>query len=313
MLSRSNNPFAAPAPWSWFHPRCRAPLAHRLGAIAEYRLSRHRQERLGAKENSGLNYVTMAARAHWLLLRESLVSQHRAWQALPKLTVVSDGSWQRSEFAEAFNFWPNPIRILMPGDILEPLAQSGQTALVQLARAHPLGLKLAAIILSAQQEATLFVDSDILWFSEPPEILRKFNGVAGPRATVETGCSCNEALVRRFCPQGLSAPGVNTGCVYLEGALCDGPLLRDLLAAALENPGHNFNEQTIIAIAIQANGGKLPAEFCLVDFADALTVSRRQPWREGYHARHYVNWMRHQFFRDAGKLRRMTPGQRPKS
>lgn len=272
--------------------------------MAEYLLARRKQRPLGSKANDPLQYVTMAGRAHWLLLRESLISLHRTWRSIPQLTVVSDGSWKRDEFLEAFDFWPNPIRVLMPDEILEPLTKASQPALVKLAKAHPLGLKLATIILLAQEEAVLFVDSDILWFSDPGKVLAQFHDFKGPVTAVETGRSYNENLVKQFCPEGLPQPGINTGCVYLKGKLCNQELLQKLLEAALQDPGHNFNEQTIIAIAVQKGGRKFPVEFCLVDFPDALTFKRKRPWRDGFYSRHYVNWMRHQFYRDAMTLRR---------
>ena len=249
----------------------------------------------------------MVGRSHWLLLRESLVSLHRTWHSIPELTVVSDGSWKKDEFLKTFDFWPGSIRVLDTDEIFEPLNNTGQQDLVKLAKSHPLGLKLATIIVCAQRKPVFFVDSDILWFSDPADILKSYNSPGGPVTTVENGSSYNESLVQRFCPEGIPAPGVNTGCVYLQGNLCGESLLRDLLTAALEDPKENFNEQTIIAIAVQKGGRTFPARLCLVDFADAMTFKRRKPWREGFHSRHYVNWMRHQFYRDALTLRRTAP------
>lgn len=248
----------------------------------------------------------MTARTHWLLLRESLVSLHRSWKSLPEITVVSDGTWTAEEFNKAFNFWPNPIQVLMPHDILEPLARSGENKLVELARTHPLGLKLAVIVLSARERETFFVDSDILWFSDPGEILERFRDVKGPVTTVEDGKSYNDNLVHRFCPAGLARPGINTGCVLLKGNLCEPELFQNLLAAALEDPGHNYNEQTIIAMAVEKGGGKFPAKLCLVDFSGAMSWKRQRPWRQGFHACHYVHWKRYQFYHDARALRRIS-------
>lgn len=306
MVPKHSNPFAVPRPTGWFHPRCRAPLAQRWGAVAEYVLSRRKQPRLAPKKSGSGRYLTMAARAHWLLLRESLVSLHRAWEQLPSVTVVSDGSWNRAEFAEAFDFWPGNLQVLLPEEILQPLANDGKKDLVALARQHPLGLKLAAVVFAAKDEPVLFSDSDILWFSDPQKILAQRNGRPGPAATVESARSYNEELVRVHAPELLAAPGINTGCIYLHGELCPPDFLQALLTTALENPRHNFNEQSIIAAAVQRHGERLPAQFCMVDFADANSWRRRLPWREGFHARHYVNWMRHQFYRDAWALRRAT-------
>jgi hypothetical protein len=297
-------PFARPFPLAWFHPRCRVPLAVRLGAVAEWRLSRIQLGKLAPKPRSNLQYVTMASRAHWLLLRESLVSMHRSWASLPELVVISDGSWTKTEFDEAFDFWPESIRVLSPKEVLDPLAIQGQTQLVELARRHPLGLKLAGIILLGQERPTLFVDSDVLWFSDPSASLSSLQGTVGPAAAVESGATFNETLARKFCPQILNPPGINTGCVWLHGNLCEPGLLRHILDAALEQPDHEFNEQTIIAIAVELSGRRMPREICLVEFNDAFALGLRKPGREGFHARHYVRFMRHQFYRDALDLRK---------
>jgi hypothetical protein len=298
-----SNPFAVPFPTWWLDPRKPTPLATRWGGFAEYLLSHHVQKNLGSKTVSSLRYVTLVGRKHWLLLRESLVSLHRSWQSIPQLTVVSDGSWGKEEFLDAFRFWPDPIEVLMPDDITVPLVNAGQTALAQLAAHHPLGLKLAAIIYLAHEEQILFVDSDILWFSDPQHILAQLRDLPGPSTAVEDGFSYNEEIIRRHCPGGFSPPHINTGCAYLNGELCGNDFLQSMLATALEQPKHPFNEQTIIAVAVNQLGRRLPVEFCLVYFDDAFALRRRRPWREGYHSRHYVHWMRHQFYRDALRLR----------
>jgi hypothetical protein len=307
-LTLTDNPFAIPFPTGWFHPRCRAPLSIRWGGVVHYRLSRHVQPKLAPKQSGTLQYITMVGRPHWLLLRESLVSLYRAWNVLPQLTVVSDGSWVADDFLKAFDFWPQPIQVLMPEDILSPLSGLDQAALVKLAKMHPLGLKLAAIVFLARQREIFFVDSDILWFSDPQPVLARFRGLDKPAASVESGYSFNPELLKRHCPEGLQPPYVNSGCVLLHGNACAPDLWEAMLATALEQPKHNFNEQSIVAVAIQKYGRKFPEKLCMVDFADALTFSLRKPWREGYHARHYVSWMRHQFYRDAMTLRKRRPG-----
>ena len=49
--------------------------------------------------------------------------------------------------------------------------------------------------------------------------------------------------------------------------------------------------------------GLLPAKINLVEFDDVDRFRHRNMKREGYYSRHYVNWMRHLFYRDALKLR----------
>lgn len=280
--------------------RGRVPLVKGSGALAEYLLSQHKQKKLATKPSYPFRYLSMVGRKHWLLLRESLVSLHRSWRSIPSLTVVSDGSWGKKEFIDAFRFWPEPIEVLLPEDITTPLSKAGQNTLVQLAAQHPLGLKLAAIIYLAQFDQTLFVDSDILWFSDPEPILTELRDLPGPTTSIELGGSFNQDLLKRHHPEGFSPPYVNTGCVYLKGDLCTSDLLQAMLTTALEQPTNYFNEQAIIAIAVHRNGRLFSDDFCLVDF-DALAI-RRHPWRK-FRACHYVHWMRHQFYRDALWLR----------
>jgi hypothetical protein len=282
--------------------RGRAPLARGTGAIAKHLLSRQLQQKIKVKPLSSLRYVSMVGRKHWLLLRESLVSLNRCWVNIPRLTIVSDGSWEKAEFLGYFGFWSGPIEILMPSEIIGPLTAGGAGKLVQLANQHPLGLKLAAIVYLAQKEQILFVDSDILWFSDPESFLAKFRDCVGPATGIETGGSFNRDLIQKHCPEVISSfPYVNTGCVYLKGELCPCDLLESMLTTALEQPENYFNEQSIIAVAVQRVGRRFPSNFCLVDF-DALAL-HRNPWRKGYYACHYVHWMRHQFYRDAFWLR----------
>ena len=44
-------------------------------------------------------------------------------------------------------------------------------------------------------------------------------------------------------------------------------------------------------------------EMLVLEFDDVNKFRCRNIWDEGYYSRHYVNWMRHMFYRDALKLR----------
>lgn len=245
----------------------------------------------------------MASRDHWLLLRESLLSLYRAWEVLPRVCIVSDGSWTAGELEEAFDFWPSPIETVSREQVLTRLIESKEHTLAELAKSHPLALKLGAIVISATKGRILFVDSDILWFSDPAKVLAPLAKERGAFVTSEPGTSFNLDLLRTYCPELLRPPGINSGCVWLDGPLCDPTLFQELLSFAARQPTHEFNEQTIIAIAAKKYGGILPPQFCLVDFADAFSTQRRNMRAEGIHARHYVRFMRHQFYRDALTLR----------
>src|ERR1700758_3348830 len=77
----------------------------RLGEIAHNILSRWPIPPQPAKPIANFRYLTMCDRAHWLMLRESLFSLHRSWTSFPEISVVSDGTWTVSEFADVFGWW----------------------------------------------------------------------------------------------------------------------------------------------------------------------------------------------------------------
>lgn len=297
--SLTADPFGRRFPLWAFHPGRRTRLAVRLGALAEYRLARECVRPLRDKPQADFLYVSMVGRSHWLLLRESLRSLHRTWSQLPEFLVISDGTWQPEEFRAHFAFWPRPFSLLTRDEVIAKARRTGPAQLAELAVAHPLGVKLAAIVQLAREQQILFTDSDVLWFSDPAPTLKALHHVNGPSALVEQGASANPFLAQAFAPELLTPPGINTGCVWLRGELCERDLFNAVLTQACRDPAHEFNEQTIIGIAGRHTQASLGASFCLVDFADAFALRLRRPGRAGYHARHYVRFMRHQFFRDA--------------
>jgi hypothetical protein len=72
---------------------------------------------------------------------------------------------------------------------------------------------------------------------------------------------------------------------------------------AMRDPLDSSCEQTIIAAAVKLGGELFPQKMSLVEFDDVDRFRSRNMKKEGYYSRHYVNWMRHLFYRDALRLR----------
>src|SRR5262249_48217207 len=104
-------------------------------------------------------------------------------------------------------------------------------------------------------------------------------------------------------PKVLEPPYVNGGILALHGEFLAVEILRAMVHEALADPEDGAFEQTIIASAVHRGAGLLPTETSLVAFDDIHTFRHRNMRREGYYSRHYVNWIRHLFYRDALKLR----------
>jgi hypothetical protein len=275
----------------------------RLGQLALNVLSRWPIKRLPRKPGSTLCYLTIAARTHWLLLRESMFSLYRSWKELPTVTVVSDGSWSSGEFYPVFSWWPGTINVVSREQVVAQAAEAGEHELAQYAEASGWGLKLASIVLLARRQPVLFVDADILWFTDPADLLGAFNLWAKPRGVRESNCYQHREMALRFCPKVLEPPFVNGGIVALHGEFLPADMLRAMAHEALADPQNGAFEQTIIASAVHMGAGLLPAQINLVEFDDIDRLRYRNMTQEGYYSRHYVNWMRHLFYRDALKLR----------
>lgn len=283
----------------------------RLGEIALNILSRWSVKPLPPKSESGLCYLTIAARTHWFLLRESMFSIYRSWKKLPSVTVVSDGSWSAADFCPVFSWWPGKINILSREQIIADADAAGERELAQYAAASAWGLKIASIVLLARREPVLFVDADILWFADPADLLGPSDCWAKPRGVRESNCYQHRDLALRFCPKALEPPFVNGGILALRGEFLPPDMLRAMVHEALADSDDGAFEQTIIASAVHIGAGLLPYQTNLVEFDDVERFCHRNMTREGYYSRHYVNWMRHLFYRDALTLRLQRSRARP--
>jgi hypothetical protein len=278
-------------------------ISVRLGEIAHTILSHWPIPPQPSKPTANFCYVAVSDRAHWLMLRESLFSLYRSWNSLPKITVVSDGSWTANEFAEVFGWWPAPIKMLTRQEVCLAASRAGFPELASYAQQSIYGLCLAAKITQAKQQPMLFVDADILWFRDPALLLGDPALWVRPRALRESNCYQRRDMALRHCAQVLEPPFVNAGIVALHGELMAPGLLRSMVQEALRNPEDSSCEQTIIASAVKLRGEFFPEKLSLVEFDDVDRFRSRNMNDEDYCSRHYVNWMRHLLYRDALKLR----------
>jgi hypothetical protein len=275
----------------------------RLGEIAHNILSRWAISPQQPKPIANFCYLVVSDRAHWLLLRENLFSVHRSWNSLPQITVVCDGSWSAREFSEVFAWWPAPTKILTRQEICAAAYSAGFPELAEYARESPYGLKLAAIVTQAMKQPLVFVDADILWFRDPTSLLGDPPLWVKPRALRESNCHQRRDMALRHCARVLESPFVNSGIVALHGELMPPEILRSMTQDALPYPQDSSCEQTIVATAVKLNGELFPEKLSLVDFDDIHRFRSRNMQAESYCSRHYVNWVRHMFYRDALKLR----------
>ena len=109
----------------------------RLGEISQNILSRWPVLPQSPKPTANFRCLTLCGQGNWLMLRESLLSLYRSSSSLPKLTVVSDGSWTSEEFAEVFAWWPAPITVLQRDEVSRAASSAGFPELAKYARESP--------------------------------------------------------------------------------------------------------------------------------------------------------------------------------
>jgi hypothetical protein len=284
--------------------RLRSRAAHSLAyrsAWAYRRLARALPvRRPGRKPEMPLTYLTFGGAVHAEMLRESLASLCRAWPALPRLRVVSDGSLTRTAAEELLEWWPAPWSFLSWEDFLPRLTDSNLAA---FARREPMGRKLAAVVGSALDGPTLYSDVDVLWFRFPASVDRLMSS-AGPTLAMSPDMQpmYDKALVPSLLPHLANQPFYCAGLLYAAGDFLHTRRTTGLLAYAAEH-GTGVTEQTILA-AVNHDLGAVswpPDEVALLEddrFSHAPSFINTR-WA----ARHYVGQVRHIFWRDALALR----------
>jgi len=289
-------------PYAALNPRHGLTLSQRLGLIAEWRIKRREIPLLPIKPHAPFQLVTMAGFNQIYLMRETLYSFLRNASLMPKIIVISDGSLISSEIRDILSFWPSEVEVIMPSDIISFISPKIRVLVEPLIKAHPLGIKLAGVIALSQKGPLFFTDSDILWFADPiPTLVNCFTDFK-IAVTTELGCSINKTLAKKYAPCLLNSPSANSGCIITNYDMSTDLLLTELLIEASNDLKNRFNEQTIFGILSQIrSGGFLPSKLCLVEFDDAFCYKYRNPTQENYISRHYVSYMRHQFYRDALK------------
>lgn len=170
-------------------------------------------------------------------------------------------------------------------------------ALAGLAKASPVGRKLAVLLAAQEEGNVLYTDSDVLLFHPAPELSAALRE-AGPALYLqERGGVLNgeHRLLAHAEAAGLPPPaaGLNSGLLFLpRGSLAWADAER-LLAEDTHNACSWFIEQTIIALLLGASGARpLPAERYIVSARGQFFNETDEDY-DALTARHFVTPVRH--------------------
>ncbi|MEM7554054.1 MAG: hypothetical protein AAF378_08135 [Cyanobacteria bacterium P01_A01_bin.84] len=284
--------------------RIKNSLAFRSGSIYKKILDTLPLPKVVAKPELPLTFLALSGANHLSFLQQSLYSLYQAWSSLPKLQVVSDGTISVSELEQALKWWPGEKTIHLPEYFIEYHRSLGRESLGKYASNNVMGLKLAAVIKAGSEGATLYCDTDILWFRNLPNLTSESG--SNSKVTLKMSEDFQPAYDHQLAESKLkhlyTPPFFCAGLAFIDGKLLEELNLEDLLIAASVKANH-FTEQTILAESNYRLGGAFWSRekiACFVEDQYSLTPSYLQ---EKWIARHYVGPVRHIYWRDALAIR----------
>lgn len=229
----------------------------------------------------------------WLLAAWMLASWFHFTEQGWQVVIHDDGSLPEAAAKTFLRMWPG-ARIIprAEADAVMERALTPFPFCLEFRRAHPLGLRMFDTTYFAQGERLLLVDSDVLFFRPPAEILRWtdasndecwFNEDVAEGALITASDAETELGVRLW-------PRVNSGICLLFKPAIDFDFCDRALAQTSILRGHVGQvEQTLFALCASRHGkgGLLPKSY---------EVSLRKRSARDAIARHYLGAVRDRFY-----------------
>lgn len=205
-----------------------------------------------------------------------------------KMVVVGDGT--HTETDQDLLRALHPRLETLPWDAF--IRKDLPAKLMDYARSHPLGKKIAVLMSVQESGSWIFSDSDILYFASAGDIRRR---LTEPTGTAEYLEDCYPSLDDRLVkgPGEKRAP-VNSGFILVHRPL-DWRLAMERFEA-MEGESGYFTEQTLFHLAVQASGGKsLPMDRYVIQSDDQWVAADRHSG-PGVVLRHYFSSIRYKMW-----------------
>lgn len=250
------------------------------------------------KEVSDLNLLLFTGLKGGKMLKAVLISIYNTWEKIPLLTVVTDGTPTKI-IEEHLKFWPYPYKVKTWEESAAFHLDRGRKSLVDWCRINVFARKLLAILAEAEQHPTLYCDTDVLWFAEPP-LPVSANGIA-MRMSQDNKHYYHMPVIRYFNRQDmLDKPPLNAGLIYLSGSPYDHYKNFAELIDFVKIFHKGISEQLVFALMADQLGDSWTPDQVIVNTRDlhwpllpSYLFSGRQ------FARHHVLTKHSWFWRDA--------------
>ncbi|QIR37987.1 hypothetical protein HCG51_15610 [Tolypothrix sp. PCC 7910] len=277
-------------------------MRERISYYRQYRLSIRDTPMIPVKPIANFNYVTLTCRKDLKMTQLSLETLVRHSSALPELVVAYDESLTENEVQEAFKFWSRPFLCLDRLSTAKFHHDQGQQLLANFCDKHIFGFKLSVCLRVAQQNRVLYADSDVLWFRDSVELMKRYSEKA-IYAAEDYNDSYNKKLLLKLDEQLqkylAQTPFINAGFAIFNRFIPEIDEYKEFLSYILaEQPIHHFSEQTLVAILTKTIGDTIKEQDVYVK-EHYLTSWKASFCQKPWIARHYISPVRHQLWIDA--------------
>jgi hypothetical protein len=242
----------------------------------------------------GLEVFVLTGQQDWLNLLWSLKSFYWFSGGVWPLTILDDGTLTNAEDDVLMEHFPR-ARIIRA--VTSEAVISGMLAdypLCQRYRSlHPLARKAfdAGALLRAPR--MLLLDSDLLFFREPTELVRRIDATDDPNcfnADVAPGLNISEKEAKIRFSIALNVR-INSGLCLLSNRVFNLDWMEEFLSCQSIWNGHIWRiEQTLLALAASRDGVELLPE---CEYRVSL-----EPGTKGCVVKHYVGAVRHLMYRE---------------
>jgi len=273
-------------------------LAYRLPLVYRKLLWLKPLKTKGDKVNANQVVLMMTGRHHLGMTRLAMLSIANSWKKLPRLMVSTDGSMSAAALKKKLSFWPGKLDVYAWEETSVYHAARGRRALLNYAKAHPFGKKMALILHYAELGPVLWVDSDILFFDDFIKHLPATGKGFACGGTEDFTAAYHQPVLQWFNNDLFARYKFNAGILLVSGT----GIYEDFgLEGLLDSIGPDYDfctEQSIFAHIASQSLGILWSRDVVRSFND--DNQSLVPMRvNGVIARHYTTNVRHLFWRDA--------------
>jgi hypothetical protein len=274
-------------------------LAYRLPLLYKVLLGFKSIKKIAPKPQADVTVITMTGKRLINMTRLSVLSIARNWAVLPRLIVVTDGTISTETVRQKLAFWPGELAVYDWELTAAYHLEKKRNNLVKYAGEHVLGKKMAAILHYAELSPVVWLDSDILFFSDFTKYMPAYNGADYVCAGSEDYSAVYDDRVLKHYDNDLyKLYAFNSGLLYVYGENLYERFAIEPLLEELSSFVYFFTEQTLFAHMASKSLGIMWGLDIIKNFNSdnqSLTAMRV----DNVVARHYTTNVRHLFWRDA--------------